>query len=124
MSRPVEPLRNAPPPTRMYRLAVLGWPTPDNAPFTQTDERALDDLFDWVMHDAERPDWLPAEYQKSWFPAFQHFELHEGDHWPGFSRFNYVSQSGATARARVMRNWGVTVHVIPSKPITWPDDTR
>lgn len=124
MTRPDTPLLNAPPPKRMYRLSILGWPTPDNAPFTQTDDRDLYTLWCWVVLDTPRPAWLPLEYTKDWFPAFKSFDPNEGMSWPSFTRFNYVSQNGAVSRARLMRDWGVTVHVVPSMPITWPDDTR
>lgn len=121
--RPDMPLLNAPPPNRVYRLAVLGWPTPDNAPFTQTDDWELLSLYDWVINADERPDWLLAKYTKAWFPALKEFNPLDQP-WPGFTRVNYVSRNGAAARARVMRSWGVTVHVVPSDPITWPEGTR
>ena len=105
---------------RVYRLHVTypprsHWTQPDHDPewtpesWLKERRRLLDEIREWREHGNgdpfSNPGPLPAEYE-------------EWRGWPR-PRLDYLTRSGAEARADLLRSLGATVTIEASNPVTW-----
>lgn len=114
--------------SRLYRIVVDSWPTPDGKPFTEQPSTFWDDLED-AFYNPGGGNVLPPGFNDVWPPIEDH--LHSmGRDWetgheeerlfpPAFKRRQYLVRPAAINQLKRMTDWGVVAHLERSEPVQW-----
>lgn len=114
--------------TRLYRIVVESWPTPDGKPLNSQPQQFWADLED-AYHNPGGVNVLPKGFKDKWPPIEDH--MHGmGRDWetgheeeklfpPAFNRRQYLVRPAAVAQMKRMQEWGVTARMERSEPVQW-----
>ena len=108
--------------TRLYRIKVTSWPTPDGKPFMAQPAGFWEQLQD-AYFDPSDDNPLPPGFNGNWPPIEEHcYDDYQGEpHFtpPSFQRRQYFSKQAANAQLERLKAWGVSATLERSKPVRW-----
>lgn len=106
--------------TRLYRIKVTSWPTPDGKPFTAQPAEFWERLQD-AYFDPSDDNPLPPGFNGNWPPIEDYcFDDYRGEpHFtkPAFKRRQYLAKRPAVAQMERMEQWGIVCELERSKPV-------